>query len=122
MDNYYKNCPARMSDGNFLTNYKTASNYNELIKFQNNIVRDDDYRLFLQNNAEKMIDAEWLNLRKNNSGWKNACVHTYNTRMDPRNFAQEREAFNSLFKSNTMPVNLKCEEYADYRLTETPLK
>lgn len=122
MDNYYKNCPARMNDGNFLTNYKTSSNYNELIKFKNNIVRDDDYRLFLQQNAEKMMETEWNDLRKNSSCWNNACVHVYGTRMDPRNFEQERKAFDNLFANTTLSSDNKCKQYVDYRLTATENK
>jgi len=122
MDNYYNSCPPRMSDGNFLTNYKTSSNYNEFIKFNNNIVRDDDYRLFLQTNAEKMMDADWISLKKNSSCWKNACVHNYNTRMDPRFFAKERESFNSVMNNSNLTNDLQCKKYADYRISDTPLQ
>jgi hypothetical protein len=122
MDNYYRNCPARMDDGKFITNYKTASSYNEYIKYVNGIVRDDDYRLFLQTNATKVMDSEWLKLKKNDTCWNNACVHKYNTRMDPRFFAQELQDANLLFKSKQLPMNLSCPSYPDYRLTTTPLQ
>ncbi len=122
MDNYYDNCPAKMDDARFLTNYKTASCYNEYIKYMNGIVRDDDYRLFLQLNADKIMDSEWLYLRKNDSCWNNACVHKYNSRMDPRFFAQEREDANLLFKTNELPKRLNCPKFADYRLTTTPMQ
>jgi len=111
-----------MDDGKFLTNYKTASCYNEYIKYMNGIVRDDDYRLFLQMNADKIMDSEWMFLRKNDSCWNNACVHNYNLRMDPRNFNKERDAADLLFKSRELPTTLKCHKYADYRLTTTPLQ
>ena len=122
MDNYYKNCPAKMDDGRFITNYKTSSCNNEYIKYMNGLVRDDDYRLFLQMNAEKIMDSEWLYLRKNDSCWNNACVHKYPTRMDPRFFVQERQDANLLFKSKELPQNLKCQGFADYRMTGTPLQ
>ena len=54
---------------------------NEYIKYTNGIVRDDDYRLFLQTNAEKMMDSEWLFLRENYSCFNNACVHNYPLRI-----------------------------------------
>ena len=73
-------------------------------------------------NAEKLMDNEWIDLRKNNSCWNNACVHTYSTRMDPRDFAVEMENTNILFKSKQLPVNLKCKVYADYRMTSTPIQ
>ena len=101
MDNYYSNCPPKMDDGRFLTNYKTSSCYNEYIKYMNGIVRDDDYRLFLQLNADKIMDSEWLHLRKNDSCWNNACVHKYPLRMDPRLFNQERVDTNMLFQKRS---------------------
>ena len=48
MDNFYQNCPAKMDDGRFTTNYRSDSCINEQIKYVNGITRDDDYRLFLQ--------------------------------------------------------------------------
>jgi hypothetical protein len=122
MDNYYKNCPPKMDDGRFTTNYKTASCYNEYIKYENGITRDDDYRLFLQLNADKMMDNDWLKLRKNDSCWNNSCVHKYPLRMDPRDFTKEIENANLLFRSKLLPDNFKCESFADYRMVETPLQ
>jgi hypothetical protein len=122
MDNYYKNCPAKMDDGRFITNYKSSSCNNEYIKYMNGIVRDDDYRLFLQMNADKIMDSEWLYLRKNDSCWNNACVHKYPLRMDPRSFVQERQNANLLFKEKELPVGLKCQSFVDYRMTTTPLQ
>ena len=122
MDNYYQNCPAKMDDGRFITNYRSDTCINEYIKYANGIVRDDDYRLYLQLNADKLMDTEWSSLIKNDSCFNNACVHTYPLRMDPRDFAQEKEKANFLFKANNLPDNFKCPVYADYRMTETPLQ
>ena len=122
MDNFYKNCPPKMDDGRFTTNYKSNSSINEYIKYMNGITRDDDYRLFLQINAEKLMDSEWLYLRKNDSCWNNACVHNYPLRMDPRYFDQERENANLLFQKKELPDDLKCQLYSDYRMNETPLQ
>jgi hypothetical protein len=117
MDNYYKNCPAKMDDGRFTTNYKTSSCINEYIKYVNGITRDDDYRLFLQMNADKLMNIEWDHLKKNDSCWNNACVHNYPLRMDPRDFTKERLDANLLFQKNSLPDTLQCKRYADYRLT-----
>jgi hypothetical protein len=122
MDNYYVNCPPKMNDGRFTTNYKTATCINEYIKYVNGVTRDDDYRLFLQLNATKMMDSEWAYLRKNDSCWNNACVHNYPLRMDPRDFSQERMKADLLFQKKVLPNNLQCPQYADYRLTETPMQ
>lgn len=122
MDNFYQNCPPKMDDGRFTTNYKTASCINEYIKYVNGITRDDDYRLFLQMNADRLMDSEWIYLRQNDSCWNNACVHKYPLRMDPRDFAQERLNANLLFQTKVLPDGLKCARYADYRCCETPLQ
>ena len=86
----------------------------------NGITRDDDYRLFLQINADKLMDSEWMYLKKNDSCWNNACVHKYPLRMDPRLFTQERDDANMLFKLKDLSDNFKCPKYPDYRMTETP--
>ena len=122
MDNYYKNCPPRMDDGRFTTNYKSSSTTNEYIKYMNGLTRDDDYRLFLQINADKLMDSEWLYLRKNDSCWNNACVHHYPLRMDPRLFSQVIENANMLFEKKELPNSFKCMDYSDYRMSETPLQ
>jgi hypothetical protein len=122
MDNFYKNCPPKMNDARFLTNYKTSTSYNELIKYANNITRDDDYRLFLQTNANQIMDNEWVKLRNDDSCWNNACIHSYPLRMDPKDFVKERENFNKLFKDNELQGDVKCNSYADYRMSETPLQ
>ena len=122
MDNYYTNCPARMDDARFLENYKSATCINEFIKYSNNIIRDDDYRLFLQLNADKMLDYEWMNLKRNNVCWNNSCVHKYPLRMDPRSFSKERNDANEQLKDAVLPNNFKCESYADYRMTHTTLQ
>ena len=120
MDSYYANCPAR-SYARDLTNYKTDSMVNEYIKYENGITRDDDYRLFLQTNGDKIMDSEWLYLRQNFSCFDNACVHNYPLRMNPKLFTEEREKANSLFTNKILGNNLKCQQFADYRMTKTPL-
>ena len=122
MDNFYKNCPARMNDARFMTNYKSSTSNNELIKYANNITRDDDYRLFLQTNAVQIMDNEWVKLRTDESCWNNACIHSYSLRMDPKDFKTERENYNKLFRENELTKNVQCNSYADYRMTETPLQ
>ena len=120
MDNYYGNCPPRMEDARFLENYKSSTSIDEFIKFDNNIIRDDEYRLFLQINADKIMDNEWLHLKKNNSCWNNACVHKYPLRMDPRLFHKERSDANTLFIQKQLDNSFKCDKYADYRMSQTP--
>lgn len=122
MDNFYANCPAKMDDARFLTNYKSSSSNNEYIKYKYGIVRDDDYRLFLQLNANKIMDSEFIYLKKNDSCFNNACVHVYETRMDPRLFVKERENANLVLSSKILPNTFKCPTYQDYRASVTPLQ
>ena len=78
MDNYYENCPAKMGIDYGLTDFRTPTVINERIKYNHNIVDNNDYRAFLQMNGTKMMDAEWLNLKKTQSCWNNSCsIHGY---------------------------------------------
>jgi hypothetical protein len=122
MDNFYQNCPAKMDDGRFTTNYRSDTCINEQIKYSVGIVRDDDYRYFLQQNGKKLMNTEWSFLKKNFDCNNNACVHNYPLRMNPKNFKDEREKADLLFKSDNLPGSFKCPIYADYRLFESDLK
>lgn len=118
MDNFFKTCPPKMSDGRLFTDYRTATRRNEYVKYVNNIVRDDDYRVFLQKNADTIMDNEWDYNRRNKSCWVNECVHNYPTRVYPPWFAEERIKYDSLFDPNRR-VRYVCSNKNDYRLTET---
>jgi hypothetical protein len=105
--------------GRQFTDYQTATRKNEYIKYINDIWRDDQYRLFLQLNGKDIMDREFMYAKKNNSCWVNDCVHNYPTRQEPRQFAQEREAYDSIFniKTNKKYAPLRqCKKYKDYRL------
>lgn len=120
MDNFFLNCPPMMDDkGRQFTDYQTSTRKNEYIKYINDIWRDDQYRLFLQLNGKNIMDREWIYNKKNNSCWVNDCIHKYPTRQEPKDFAQEREAFNSIFNLNIKkqytPMRT-CKKYNDYRL------
>ncbi len=120
MDNYFQNCPPMMEDqGRHLGDFKTATRRNEYIKYINDIWRDDQYRLFLQLNGKEILDREWAYHKKYNSCWVNDCIHNYPTRQSPRHFAQEREAFDSIYNLRTnkvMEPMRKCTKHRDFRL------
>lgn len=118
VDNFFKDCPAKMSDGRFLTDYRSATRREEYVKYINDIVRDDTYRLFLQGNADNILDNEWSYLRKNKSCWKTECIHNYPTRVYPAWFVEERVKYDSLSDPNRK-VRYYCPPKADYRLTST---
>lgn len=117
MDNFFKNCPAVMSDGRHFTDYKTSSRRNEYVKYINNIVRDDEYRIFLQQNSESILDKEWSNYRKTMACKETECIHKYPTRTLPQLFGQERMAYDSQFNRNRPHQNNTCQNFQDYRLT-----
>ncbi len=117
MDNFFKNCPAKMEDGRHLTDYRTATRREEYIKFVNNIVRNDDYRIFLQNNGEKMMNTEFDYYKNTASCWTNNCVHTYPTRVYPPWFVEERNRYDNLAKSQGK-ILYKCTPKLDYRLNK----
>ena len=49
-------CPARMSDGRSFTDYRPSNFINDLIRADNNISNSLHYRVFLQNNANTLMD------------------------------------------------------------------
>lgn len=116
-DNYFKVGPAKMSDARIFTDYRTATTREEYNKCKQGIKMNDDYRMYLQQNAEKIINYEW-NLNKNlyfvNN---NNCIHNYNTSVNPKTFYNERINYDISYHSNK---NLfPCQQYKDFRLTQT---
>ncbi|AYV79826.1 MAG: hypothetical protein Faunusvirus59_2 [Faunusvirus sp.] len=53
-------CPARMQDARIFTNYLPKRSTDEYIRIANNLPQDDNhaYRICLQKNAEKIIEAQ----------------------------------------------------------------
>ena len=74
MDNYWKKdcsemnggktcknvCPAKMDDGRYLQDFRSATRRDQYNKYINGIVRDDDYRLYLQQNGELIMTPLFL--------------------------------------------------------------
>ena len=115
MDNYFKECPAKMSDGRFLTDYRTATRREEQNKYVNGITRDDDFRLFQQLNANKIMEMTQDFNRQMNTCRPNSCIHNYPTRMFPGWFRQEIEKYNSQAKGAVYP----CEKLENYNINNT---
>lgn len=114
VDNYYHMCPPMMEDGRLFTDYRTATRRNEYVKYINDIVRDDEYRAFLQQNANRLIESEWEYTRNNKSCFVNECVHNYPTRVYPPWFIKEKQAYDSLFDPKRK-VKYLCSPDNDYR-------
>jgi hypothetical protein len=69
MDNRYWSygCPPLMQDGRFLTNYVRYKVFDQFIRNMNEIGSNHDYRHFLQNNGDKILNKERQALVENNT-------------------------------------------------------
>lgn len=64
---FYKDgCPAIMSDGRFITNYNSTNELTEGIRKMNGIKNSNEFRQFLQNNGNAIINAERNYYKANN--------------------------------------------------------
>lgn len=117
-DCFYSNCPAINGNARGLTNYQNPWSYENNLKTKNGIVREDDYRLFLQTNAKTLMDMEWNELKNTQSCWNNVCVHTEPSRQNPATFAAERMRANMALQSNTIPKNMICKRFMDARISK----
>jgi hypothetical protein len=57
-NNVYKQCPAKMEDGRFITRYESSNDITNTIQSLNHIHSSNQFRLFLQQNTDKIIDSE----------------------------------------------------------------
>jgi hypothetical protein len=115
MDNFYEKCPARMEDGRFASDYRSSSRRDETYKYVNNIVRDDEYRMFLQQNGEKLINNMWENVKNTSCFPNRVCVHTYPTRVNPIMFNEEMAAYNKKMTSKDTEGSF-CQKQQDYTM------
>lgn len=122
MDNFYKDCPARMDDSRFLTDYRTANTREQNIKMINGFVNDDEYRMFMQTNGETIMDRQWNSIKISNVCKTNCCIHSDPTRSNNGMIYNELKRYNAvrtgaLDKTNSnYPI---CPTYDDYRMSNT---
>ena len=57
-DNKHIQCPPRMADGRHFTDYRPSNFINDLIRADNNISNSLHYRVFLQQNADALMDKQ----------------------------------------------------------------
>jgi hypothetical protein len=55
-DNKYFQCPPRMADGRHFTDYRPNCHVNDMIKIDNEISNSFQYRMFLQQNGDGLMD------------------------------------------------------------------
>ena len=56
-NNKYFDCPARMDDGRTFTDYRASSSVDDMIRYSNNVMNSYDYRQFLINNANNIMNV-----------------------------------------------------------------
>lgn len=112
-DNYYVDCPAVM-DYSAMTDYRTSHRREQFVKTINGLTRDNDHRLFLQNNGRKIMDKEWAYYKANHSCFANSCIHTYPTRPTPGSLHEEMKLYNTVRSSGKQRM---CRKEDDYRMT-----
>lgn len=120
MDNFYHQCPPKMSDqGRHLTDFRSTTVRDEYLKSQAGIYRDDDFRLHLQQNATKMMNNAHNYHLTDNRCWVNDCVHKYPTRCNIITLAHEKKVYDSLTDLNTkkeLSPYRKCAAPKHYRM------
>jgi hypothetical protein len=69
MDNRYYNynCPPLMNDGRFINSYVRSSTFDQYVKNVNNIKTANEYRHYLQNNGNEIMNNIKAYLRQNNT-------------------------------------------------------
>ena len=69
MDNRYwsNGCPALMQDGRFITNHVRSAVYDQFVKNVNDIQSAHDYRLYLQQHGDEILNKERSFMIKNNT-------------------------------------------------------
>lgn len=115
-DNFFNTCPAKSGPGfRELGNYTNNVNMNQRIAYNNGISRDDEYRLFLQQNGQKIINSEWNYLKNNNSCWLNGCIFDNpKTLVHPVIFNEEMKKNNGIL-TGRQTEEYACRKYKDYR-------
>jgi hypothetical protein len=79
-NNKHFGCPPRMADGRHFTDYRPSCHINNIIRTGNNVLNSFQYRNFLTNNADEL-----MNLNRNYACQKNCCgpckepYHSVNT-------------------------------------------
>jgi len=114
-DNFFKSCPAIM-DYSTLTDYRQSYRREEYIRNINAIPSEHDYRLFLQENTPKILDAEWAFLKKEFGCDGNICIHNYPTRQPDGTHAQEMKVYNAVKTGKLDSSQFVCDRSNDYRL------
>lgn len=120
MDNIYHNCPPKMEDARFLTDYRSSTVRELSAQAASNIMHPDEYRKFLQKNAKQIMDRQWNIHRRSQACEPKVCIHNYPTRVSPGSFFEELRIYNDVRSGKIKPGDQNypvCQQYEDYRMT-----
>lgn len=117
MDNYFLDCPAVMSDGRLMTDYRASPIREKLFRRNNMLETDYDVRRFMTKNGESVINAEWNSIKQNKLCFpRKRCIHTNVT----TKVSTERNNQEILMYNNLKPNTNMCPVYEnDYRMIST---
>jgi len=116
MDNYNQNCPALMSDGRFLTDYRSATVREQLFRLNNGLEDENKARTVRIDNAEQILDNEWKQMMATQVC--NNTKYCYNTNPLTRTTTHLNNA--KILAYNGMILAPECKKKCGgYRLTDT---
>lgn len=116
MDNYFHECPPMMDDGRLFTDYRSSQVREELYRYKNCIISENEARTLRIENADKIMDSEWNSLRKTKSCFpRKQCFHKHPiTRVTTAYNNAEILSYNGVLPAP--PCDARCY---DYRMTST---
>jgi len=115
MDNFFKECPPMMSDGRFTTDYRTPTRREQYNQIKNNILDNNDYRLYLQTNADGIMSDTFEHLRSTSSCFPNSCIHKCPTRSNMLLDLAEMDTYNAVRGGNgKQRYSVNCGKLQDY--------
>lgn len=115
-DNFFKECPAVMEYSS-MTDYRTSQRRDQYIKRLNNITNDYDYKDFLQQNATKILDAEWQFTKMNHGCFPNQCIFNAETSPPPGTFNKELKKYNDVRVNKNYSI-AQCKKRDDLRANQ----
>lgn len=116
MDNYYNMCPPMMDDGRLFTDYRSSQIREEVFKYKNCAISENEARTIRIDNGEEIMDEEWDYLTATKSCFpRDKCYHQHpTTRVSTFYNNAELLAYNGELPAPK--CNRGCH---DYRLTVT---
>jgi hypothetical protein len=97
------------------TDYRNHHRRDQYVKYINRIPNDYEYRRFLQDNASKIMSAEFQYLKMTNSCQVNPCIHRSATSPPSGDFNAELKRYNNVRVKGDV-TDAKCENLADYKM------